>query len=161
MQQDSAGVSDVSSQWRRAARAALSLLALVLASQSAAEPVAGDGGPVQWLTDDGTMLTYNVPAAVRTENGYAIGWTDSKGLLTIAELDTRFTVTATTELHQYDKPDDHSPPALFVIPSGPLKGRILAATSHHRSRMFVYLSRSATVEDGFEQVGVLSERNTT
>ncbi|AKI01135.1 hypothetical protein IMCC20628_02437 [Hoeflea sp. IMCC20628] len=136
-------------------------LSLVFTSVAAAAPVTGDGGPVHWLTDDGTLLVYNLPAAVKTESGYVVGWTDSKGLLTVTEFDQNFEPLAGTKLRQYKKQDDHSAPALHVIQSGPLKGRILAATSHHRSQMFVYLSKSGRIEDGFDQVAKLDQRNTT
>ena len=84
------------------------------------------------LSNNGSILYYNSPAAV--DDGVAVfaGWTSGTGEVEIAKV-LKGSVVSKQTIHRYETPDDHGAPALAL-----LDNELLAALSHHSSDVFVY-----------------------
>lgn len=84
------------------------------------------------LSESAAILHYNAPAAVSDGETVFAGWIGGDGGVEIARID-RHQLTAKAAVHKYDGPDDHAAPALALKDD-----RLIVATSHHITDLFVY-----------------------
>lgn len=99
------------------------------------------------ITRDGTQLWYNTPSASffsgKHQRTY-LAWVTSQGALKVGHYDhVTKTMSDSVQVHQWDSPDDHEAPALYVIEQGMDAGKLLLAYSKHSSALFVQKSRFA------------------
>lgn len=91
------------------------------------------------IAEDGVILHYNSPAAIKTEFGITFGWQSQDGSILVATSDG-IGVPKPETVHRFDSPDDHAAPAIIRMPKGKHAGQFFLATAHHSSDLYIYRS---------------------